>query len=78
VGIDVLGLGRSPGDTREGDRGPIEVRVVKFRLCGGEKKTLITSLTEKRYSFVRFVTDSRSGFILPKPGENDKKMYYGF
>jgi hypothetical protein len=54
VGIDALGLGDHLVTLEKGGLGPIEVRVVKFRLRGGERETLITSLTDKRYSFGGF------------------------
>jgi hypothetical protein len=54
VGIDGLGLGDHLVILEKGGRGPVGVRVVKFRLGGGEVETLITSLREKRHSFGGF------------------------
>jgi hypothetical protein len=54
VGIDALGLGDHRVVLEKGGRGPVEVRVVKFRLAGGEVETLITSLTGKGYTWGGF------------------------
>jgi hypothetical protein len=50
LGIDVLGLGDHRVILEKGGRGPVAVRVIKFRLSGGERETLISSLADtKRY-----------------------------
>jgi hypothetical protein len=50
LGIDALGLGDHRVTLEKGGRGPVEVRVVKFRLGGGEVETLMSSLMDtKRY-----------------------------
>jgi hypothetical protein len=50
LGIDALGAGDHKVTLEKGGHGPIEVRVVKFRLGGGEVETLISSLLDtKRY-----------------------------
>jgi hypothetical protein len=54
AGIDGLGPGDHLVRLEKGGRGPVEVRVVKFRLGGGERETLISSLTEKRHSIGGF------------------------
>jgi hypothetical protein len=51
LGIDALGCGDHRVRLEKGGRGPIEVRVIKFRLSGGETETLISSLMDtKRYT----------------------------
>jgi hypothetical protein len=54
VGIDGLGLGDHVVELEKGGVGPLKVRVVKFRLKGGETETVISSLMEKRYDVERF------------------------
>jgi hypothetical protein len=54
LGIDGLGKGDHRVVLEKGGLGPVEVRVVKFDVRGGERETLITSLTDKRYSFGGF------------------------
>jgi hypothetical protein len=48
LGIDALGRGDHSVTLEKGGRGPVGVRVIKFRLPGGETETLITSLSDKR------------------------------
>jgi hypothetical protein len=53
-GIDALVAGDHRVVLEQGGRGPIGVRVVKFRLGGRETETLITSLTGKSCPFSGF------------------------
>jgi hypothetical protein len=54
MGIDELGLGDHRVTLEKEGKGPVMVRVIKFRLPGGEIKTLISSLMDKKYSIMSF------------------------
>jgi hypothetical protein len=41
-------------ELEKGGRGPVKVRVIKFRLKGGERETLISSLMDSRYDVKSF------------------------
>jgi hypothetical protein len=48
LGIDRLGLGDQVVEMEKGGRGPVKVRVIKFRLKGGETEPHISSLKDSR------------------------------
>jgi hypothetical protein len=52
--IDGLGLGDHEAALEKGGRGPVKVRVIKLRLSGGERETLISSLEGSRRRVKRF------------------------
>jgi hypothetical protein len=54
LGIEGLGLGDHRVVLEKGGRGPVEVRVIKFPLPGGEIETLISSLMDSGYGVKRF------------------------
>jgi hypothetical protein len=54
VGIDGLGRGDHQMLLEKGGRGPVRVRVIKFKLPGGETETLITSLMDQQYKMRQF------------------------
>jgi hypothetical protein len=55
LGIDALGRGDHNVILEKAGRGPAGMRVIKFRLPGGETETLITSLSDKkRYGMSSF------------------------
>jgi hypothetical protein len=54
LGIDGLGGGEHQIVLEKGGRGPVEVRVIKFKLPGGERETLITSVTGKEVEKRKF------------------------
>jgi hypothetical protein len=54
LGIDVLERGEHRVELEKGGRGPVEVRVIKFRLPGGETETLISSLMDSGYGVKEF------------------------
>jgi hypothetical protein len=49
LGIDGLGRGDHRVKLEKGGRGPVRVRVIKFKLPGGERETFITSVKDKKY-----------------------------
>jgi hypothetical protein len=53
-GIDGLGRGDHEVILEKVGRGPVRVRVIKFKLPGGERETLITSLMEKKHEARKF------------------------
>jgi hypothetical protein len=53
-GIDGLGRGDHEVILEKVGRGPVRVRVIKFKLPGGGRETLITSLMEKKYEARKF------------------------
>jgi hypothetical protein len=54
TGIDALPRGDHQVALEKGGRGPVAVRVIKFRLPSGEIETLITSLRGKEYKHTLF------------------------
>jgi hypothetical protein len=54
VGIDSLGRGDREARLEKGGRGPVRVRVIKFKLPGGEMETLVSGLRDRKYGMGTF------------------------